>query len=121
MHEQYFMHAQLGCPSQFVGIGSQRAPPPPATPPTFTTHTMPVGQGSLGHALALAEPPSGALGSVVHTFAHVVPSGVRVSQPSCLLWLQSEKPAGQPPLSIPIHAEADANRAQPSGAAQVLA
>jgi len=70
--------------------------------------------------MELKEPPSGASGGAVHAFAHVVPSGVRVSQPSCLFWLQSEKPAGQPPLSIPIHAEAESNCAQPSGAAQVL-
>jgi len=113
------MHAQLGCPSQFEGIGSQRAPPPPATPPTSTMHTMPVGQGSLGHARELAESPSMA-SSAAHTLAQVVPAGVRVSQPSCLLWLQSEKPAGQPPLPIPMHCGPDANRAQPSGAAQAL-
>jgi len=68
----------------------------------------------------VADPPSAALASAVHTFAQFVPSGVRVSQPSCLLWLQSEKPAGQPPPSIPRHAEANANFAQPSGAAQAL-
>ena len=116
------MHAQLGFPSQFAGIGSQRAPPPPATPPSSTTHTVPVGQGPTEHAKELAELLYVALGSAVHAFAHVVPTGVRVSQPSRMLWLQSEKPAGQPPpLSIPMQAESDPNSAQSSGAAQGLA
>jgi hypothetical protein len=38
------MQAQVGVPWHSVGMGAQYSPPPPATPPTSTTQTVPAGQ-----------------------------------------------------------------------------
>jgi hypothetical protein len=52
------MQAQLGVPWHSLGIGAQYSPPPPATPPTSMTHTVPAGQPALGQVPWNA-PPSG--------------------------------------------------------------
>ncbi len=58
-HTQVAMHPHDGVPRHSFGIGAQYSPPPPATPPTSFTHTVPDGQPVFGQTLLNAE-PSGA-------------------------------------------------------------
>jgi hypothetical protein len=63
VHTQVDMHAQVGVAWHSFGMGAQYSPPPPATPPTSVTQTVPAGQPVLGQTL-LNAPPSGAPASV---------------------------------------------------------
>jgi len=60
VHTQAAMHAQVGVPWHSLGIGAQYSPPPPATPPTSTTHTVPLGQPVVGQTLLKVPPSPGA-------------------------------------------------------------
>ena len=53
------MHPHVGVPWHWFGIGAQYSPPPPATPPTSLTQTVPAGQPVFGQT-PLNAPPSGA-------------------------------------------------------------
>jgi hypothetical protein len=60
VHTQLAMQAQVGVPWHSIGIGAQYSPPPPATPPTSNTQTVPLGQPVLGHMLLKVPPSPGA-------------------------------------------------------------
>lgn len=55
LQAQLPMQAQVGVPWHSVGMGAQWSPPPPATPPTSTTQTVPAGQPPV----QWGQPPSG--------------------------------------------------------------
>jgi hypothetical protein len=60
VHTQLPMQAQVGVPWHSFGMGAQYSPPPPATPPTSKTQTVPPGHPLVGQTLLKVPPSPGA-------------------------------------------------------------